>query len=394
MNILFDQTEAQALFYNGAAEYAQTVFLRLAERLGEYPDVHVFSLYSSDRAFRYKQLSPESLRKYERVTCVDYKGKTLSQVVKENNIDLLFITCAQAFCDLPLGDLRELGCKVVAVIHDFLDEEMGYSGMETFKYMETPRKLLRYWLSRTKVRLMSGNLQGRRKLMLSMLENNDADIVTVSEYSRCSLRYNYPQLKNNVHVFFSPMKTVAETGEDISNDVLRGLVKNGTRYMLLLSADRVLKNARSMLRAFRRFCDTTETDIRIVTIGYAKKEFAEHISLPFLSSSDLEQAYRYCYALLYPSLFEGFGYPPLEAMKYSKPVLSSNVCSMPEVLEDAPVYFSPVYETDMYRALNRFVATPYAELAERTLAQYNKVAQKQNADLDKLTGMLLDGSFL
>lgn len=394
MNILFDQTEAQALFFNGAAEYAQTVFLRLAERLGEYPDVHVFSLYSSDRAFRYKQLSPENLKKFERVTCVDYKGKTLRQVVRENNIDLLFITCAQAFCDLPLGALDDVGCKVVAVIHDFLDEEMGYSKMETFKYMETPRKLLRYWLSRTKVRLLSGNLKGRRKLMLSMLENNDADIVTVSEYSRCSLRYNYPQLKNSVHVFFSPMKTVAETGGEIENEVLRSLAANGTRYLLLLSADRVLKNARSMLRAFSRFCATTETDMRIVTIGYAKKEFAEHISLPFLSSSDLEQAYKHCYALLYPSLFEGFGYPPLEAMKYGKPVISSNVCSMPEVLEDAPVYFSPVYETDMYRALNKFVATPYEELGERALRQFNKVAGKQKADLDRLTKMLLDGSFV
>lgn len=394
MNILFDQTEAQAYFYNGAAEYAQTVFLKLVSMLGEYPDVNIFSLYSSERKFRYEQLSCENLAKYERVTCVDYKGKSLKQIIAENNIDLLFITCAQAFCDLPLGNLENLGCKVVTVIHDFLDEEMGYSRMQTFKYMETPAKLLRFYLSRLKVRLLSGNLKDRRRVMLDMLEGNDADIITVSEYSRNSLHYNYPQLKNTSHVFFSPLKTVTQPSGMIDNDILRGLAENGTRYLLLLSADRVLKNAKSMLRAFRKFCSAVETDLRIVTVGYGRKEYPEHISLPFLSSSDLEHAYRHCHALLYPSLFEGFGYPPLEAMKYGKPVICSNVCSMPEVLGDSAVYFSPIYETDMYRALNKFTATPYKDLQDKALAQYEKVAGKQNADLAELSDMLLSGKFL
>ena len=41
MNILFDQTEAQALFYNGAAEYAQVVFFKMLSLLDKYPEVNV-----------------------------------------------------------------------------------------------------------------------------------------------------------------------------------------------------------------------------------------------------------------------------------------------------------------------------------------------------------------
>lgn len=124
MNILFDQTGAQATFYNGAAEYAQSVFLNMLSMLKNYPDTKIFSLYSSARKFRYEALSPDALKDQEHVTFVDYHNKTVKEIIKENNIDLLFITCAQSFCDLAVGDLGDLGCKVVVVIHDLYVEEM------------------------------------------------------------------------------------------------------------------------------------------------------------------------------------------------------------------------------------------------------------------------------
>ena len=158
--------------------------------------------------------------------------------------------------------------------------------------------------------------------MINMLTNNDADIITVSNYTKRSLNYNYPLLRNKVHVLSSPLKEVSAGDADIKNDDLRDLINHNEKYFL--------------------------------TIGYGKKMFENHIPLPFLSMSDLEHAYKNCHVLLYPSLFEGFGYPPLEAMRYGKPVICSNVCSMPEVLENAPIYFSPIYETDMFSALNKF----------------------------------------
>lgn len=391
MNILFDQTEAQAYFFNGAAEYAQTVFFKLLSELKNHPEVNIFSLYSSDRKFKYEQLSCTNLKKYSQVICIDYKNKSLKTIIEENKIDLLFITCAQSFCDLPLGNLENLGCKVVTIIHDFLDEEMNYSHILTFKYLSTPTKLLRFYMSRAKVRLLSGNFKQRRHLMLSMLENNNAEIITVSNYSKNSLLYNYPQLKNKIYIYYSPLKTVSKISNKISSKELKTLVENKTKFLLLLSADRVLKNAHSMINAFKHFCTATKTDMKIVTVGYKKKEYEEHICLPFLSASDLENAYKHCYALLYPSLFEGFGYPPLEAMKYGKPVLCSNVCSMPEVLEEAPIYFAPLYETDMFKALNEFTRTPYETLREKSLFQYNKVANKQMRHLNELSDKILNG---
>ena len=67
---------------------------------------------------------------------------------------------------------------------------------------------------------------------------------------------------------------------------------------------------------------------------------------------------------------------------------------MPEVLENAPIYFSPIYETDMFSALNKFRNVPYSELSARSKAQYSKVTKMQSDDLQHLAQSLLDGSFI
>ena len=64
----------------------------------------------------------------------------------------------------------------------------------------------------------------------------------------------------------------------------------------------------------RRHCmhsspSLNKPDMYAVTVGYGKTLFKNHIDLPFLNDIDLREAYKNCYALLYPSLFEGFGYP-------------------------------------------------------------------------------------
>lgn len=389
MNILFDQTEAQAPFYNGAAEYAQTLFLKMAEQLSSHPQVKIFCLYRSGVSFRYAQLSPQNFLGNKQVEYIDFSGKDLKSIVRDNSIDLLFTPCLQMFCDQKLGDIKRLGCKVVAVVHDFLDEEMKVSGMQTFMYLKHPLLLLRFMLSRFKVRLLSGNMKKREKVMEELMAHNDATVVTVSQYSRASFLFHYSHLGKEVKVFYSPMK-VSTRKTEIENEQLRNVINNGEKYLLILSADRLIKNAENMMAAFHKFKQThPDSPLKLVTIGYKNSLSADHISLPFVTTSDLENAYFHCHALLYPSLFEGFGYPPLEAMKYGKPVICSNVCSMREVLEDSPIYFSPIYQTDMYKALCTFAETPYEQLADKARGQFQKVADRQNADLQELTEMLL-----
>jgi glycosyltransferase involved in cell wall biosynthesis len=61
----------------------------------------------------------------------------------------------------------------------------------------------------------------------------------------------------------------------------------------------------------------------------------------FTTAADFPAIYQQALALVYPSIFEGFGLPILEAMWSGLPVICSSVSSMPEVAEDAALYFAP-----------------------------------------------------
>jgi len=67
----------------------------------------------------------------------------------------------------------------------------------------------------------------------------------------------------------------------------------------------------------------------------------------FVSEKELDDLYKNASLFVFPSLCEGFGLPPLEAMKRGIPVVSSNLTCMPEILGDAALYFDPLNVDDM-----------------------------------------------
>ncbi len=77
-----------------------------------------------------------------------------------------------------------------------------------------------------------------------------------------------------------------------------------------------------------------------------------------LSDEEIVALYAHAGALLFPSLYEGFGIPPLEAMFLGCPVLSSNIEPAREVCGDAAIYFDPNDATDMVKAIDHLTANP------------------------------------
>jgi glycosyltransferase involved in cell wall biosynthesis len=87
-----------------------------------------------------------------------------------------------------------------------------------------------------------------------------------------------------------------------------------------------------------------------------------------VSSEELVRLYRTASALVFPSLYEGFGLPPVEAMACGCPVAASRATSLPEVCGDAAELFDPMSPPEMARAIEAVLADP-APYVERGLAR-------------------------
>lgn len=79
----------------------------------------------------------------------------------------------------------------------------------------------------------------------------------------------------------------------------------------------------------------------------AKQGIANVVFTGFVSDNQLRWLYGHTQAYVFPSLSEGFGLPPLEAMRHGAPVVSSNATCLPEVNGDAALYFDPLSVQDM-----------------------------------------------
>jgi glycosyltransferase involved in cell wall biosynthesis len=91
---------------------------------------------------------------------------------------------------------------------------------------------------------------------------------------------------------------------------------------------------------------------RVRQLGFADA----FVALPIVTDDVMAEAYSAARLFVYPSLWEGFGLPPLEAMFLRCPVAASNVSAIPEVCRNAPFYFDPTDVDSIAQALSRGVS--------------------------------------
>lgn len=113
-----------------------------------------------------------------------------------------------------------------------------------------------------------------------------------------------------------------------------------------------------------------------------KLQIPDVIFTGFVSEGQLRWLYEHTAAYVFPSLSEGFGLPPLEAMKHGAPVVSSNATCLPEVNGDAAEYFDPLDVQAMAMAIGRVLTsrTRAITLCERGYAQVKKYSWRRMAE--------------
>ena len=196
--------------------------------------------------------------------------------------------------------------------------------------------------------------------------SNSSGILTVSEYSKKDiLKFfsSYPEDK----IFVTPLA---------ANNNFKPMNKNNCKlyvehsfgikdpYILYIGGFSLRKNVLGLVKAFSKVYKDLNKPYKLLLGGGLKDEgeklftFVKENNLQdkiifcgYLEDEILPVLYSGCDAFVYPSLYEGFGLPPLEAMSCKAPVITSNLTSIPEVTGDSSILINPYNINELEKAL-------------------------------------------
>jgi glycosyltransferase involved in cell wall biosynthesis len=194
-------------------------------------------------------------------------------------------------------------------------------------------------------------------------------ILTISEATSRELEQRFPRAHASVTVAYPAAdERFSADASERDEAVLR---RYGLRrpYLLVTGTLEPRKNLPRLIEAFAGLDPETRRGWTLVLAGAAGWEtdltFAAAAAhqdlvrtLGYVPDEDLPSLYREAEVFCYPSLYEGFGIPVLEAMQSGTPVLTSSVSSMPEVGGDAALYADPRDVSDISRGLQELLSDP------------------------------------
>jgi glycosyltransferase involved in cell wall biosynthesis len=186
-------------------------------------------------------------------------------------------------------------------------------------------------------------------------------LLTISDFSRQRLLLALGSNAKRLQVVNCAATHLMSVVPDSS--ILSRFALNGVKYFLAVGSMNPTKNLPALVSAFKAILIP---DVRLVLVGGANSAVFANESLEAgddqrvivtgaISDGELSALYRNAYAFVFPSLYEGFGIPPLEAMSLGCPVVAAEVSSIPEVCGDAALYFDPLDISDITRALERIL---------------------------------------
>jgi glycosyltransferase involved in cell wall biosynthesis len=187
-------------------------------------------------------------------------------------------------------------------------------------------------------------------------------IISISEYSRQHFLETFPHYPaDRITVIPLASRFSGRTGIARSQK-LSNLQPQS--FWLNVGTIEPRKNQLRLLQAYARLKSSQERAFPLVIAGgkgWLMNSFEREIKdlgleqnvivTDYVSNEDLQWLYENCFAFVYPSLFEGFGLPVLEAMSLEAPVISSNTTSIPEVAGSAGILVDPLQEKAIFQAM-------------------------------------------
>ena len=395
MRFLYDlsatQPSPESKFHGGGA-YGEIVFFKLLEYLDKITLVAYYDAAS--------YINPdiiEAIKKHN-ITLYDLNKISVAEIIEKEKIDRAYSAMLNLNQHWPLGSVQ-----VYTTVHGLRTLEMPFDSI-MFSYMTSLKEKIKFLLFVTVAR----KLYLKKMLEINGRLANDKriNIITISNHSLASIKSFFPDNMNRkIPVFASPTFEQLENYAPIkdspimNNSNLQSFSVTEKKFFLITSAARWTKNALRAVFAFDEiFSDDIATDFKVVLTGVTnKKIFTKKLKNPdrfvFLDYVDrniLNLLAKNAYGFIYPSLNEGFGYPPIESMRYGVPVAASGTSSVPEICGDAVLYFDPYSISEIKNRIIQLLNSDiYNQLIEKSKKQYEFISSKQKKDLELLADYLI-----
>lgn len=221
-------------------------------------------------------------------------------------------------------------------------------------------------------------------------------IATVSEFSKSDIATQYGTDPDKIDVVYNGVSERFKVLSDQEKKETQEILTRGLPYFVFVGAIHPRKNIARMLQAFENFKNSGNYPHQLVLVGkrkwwtremdsaLAKMKYQNSVLFKDnLVSKEVALAVGAAEALLYPSTFEGFGVPILEAMKSGVPVITSEVSSMPEVAGDSALLIDPFSVSNFSEQLKRLVHEPglSESLVEKGLQRAQDFSWDKTAEL-------------
>jgi hypothetical protein len=402
MNILFDLSAAQPINkddFHGGSEYCKSLFIRLCEKISnDVQDVQIDVFYNYNKAINNKIFECCEALKISAFNCKN--NNEINLLLNNKHYNLFYTALPYSYTDLKIPEHT----KFIYTIHGLRSLECPWD-FYIRKYNKSDVKLLiKHFIFILFPQFFISHFTNKAihdfNILFSITKNKN--IITVSNHSKHALSYFFPNLESSdIKVFYSPAKQTEFIPNNEFN-LLDSYKVKSKKYILMICGDRfekgVYRACKALSNLFSKKNPNIPGDLKVVIAGITYDKHYKllihdpdkFVFLKYIPSNHLEVLYKNAHLFIYPSLNEGFGYPPLEAMKYGTLCACSANSALTEIFADAVLYFNPYDETEIgIRILQSFDKNIQVEKKEKMELQYKKIHQRQEDDLNKLVQFLI-----
>ncbi len=222
-------------------------------------------------------------------------------------------------------------------------------------------------------------------------------IATVSQFSKEDIITQYKTTANKIDVVFNGVNEIFQPVSDEDKLTTKNTYTDGKEYFIYAGAIHPRKNLINLLKAFSVFKKRQQTNMKLVLTGKLawkyesfEKDLQSYkyrndvVMTGYVEETELVKLIGSSYGLVYPSLFEGFGAPVLEAMRCNVPVITSAHSAMQEIAKDAALYADATNYKDM---ADKMMLLYKDENLRKELIQKGKIVTNQYS-WDKTAALL------